>query len=322
MAIGKSAQLVKVLSWLPIDNKHYSRSKVVSIRELFINRMGPLLPSKALHPRAHAAIHLPKILGGYGLGFEWEYKSMAQASPEPTKWFLSKLLQGYDCSSEVRIFSKLNKNVSKRGVAITKLRSELLRDNIEKYPGYYGALTFSELQEKFNPIMDIEPTRDSVLSQLPENQIRKTERRWSNREMLDKAKRAGYLSAHDFAEWTVRGDLFQDLLVGTDKLNIFNTAPFTRTYQKVWDECEVIGTDLFYEDISSHSSLDIANATEGYAPTLFIDTNVSVLVDIGFQGDDSRPEEHDIVEAPIKELYTKGLPDLLVGKSFIGCDRF
>jgi hypothetical protein len=298
VAIGKSSMLVKVLEWLPIDNIHYTYDKIVSIRNLFINRMGPLLPSRVLHPRAYAAVHLPKIFGGYGLGFDREIYWSARLSPEPTQHLIFKMMMGADISADIRIFSKLNTNVSQRGVAIAKLRRDELVELIEKYPEHYGALDWDAVELKFKgPGL-------------------------SNRETLYRAKRAGILSVRDYAEWTVRGDLFQNLLLGVDKLNIFNSTPYTRTYQKIWDECEDTGLFNYKLDWESFTNDDIIIMMNKFVPQTFIDINQEVRVDIGFQGDDSRPEEYEFVTGPIKDMFTKGYPDLLVGKTFIGCDSF
>jgi hypothetical protein len=296
VAIGKSAQLVKVLEWLPIDNIHYTYDKIVSIRNLFINRMGPLLPSKVLHPRAYAAIHLPTIVGGYGLGFVDELSRAWEQSPEPHKWLLSKILSGADVTDELRLFSRLNRNISQRGVELSALLREKVQDFIEKYPDVVELKSFAEIKQEFY--------HESL----------------SNREILFQAKGKGYFSVREFVEWSVRGNLFQELLLGNRKLNIFNTVPYTRTYQKVWDECEDLGLNHYgiTKDVTKEH---IAKAMESLGPQWFLNINLEIPVFIGNPEDDSL-EDDDLVNIPLKEAFTRGLPDLQVGKAFIGCDRF
>jgi len=72
VAIGKSGQLGGCIEWLPKDIRFFTESKKASIRALFVERMGDLLPRKATNPRAFAAIHLPTKIGGFGLGMKHE----------------------------------------------------------------------------------------------------------------------------------------------------------------------------------------------------------------------------------------------------------
>jgi len=57
VAIGKSEQLGGCLQWLPTDNRFWTYTKKASIRALFVERMGSLLPRQSVNPRAFAAIH-------------------------------------------------------------------------------------------------------------------------------------------------------------------------------------------------------------------------------------------------------------------------
>jgi hypothetical protein len=298
VAIGKSQQLAKVLTWLPKDNRFYTRDKITAIRSLFISRMGPLLPSKVLHPRAHAAIHLPTIVGGYGLGLPDEYDSFLRQSPEPTRWLLSKHLAGMDVSEDLNTFRKLNRNVSARGIPELQDIQDRMLTQLREYPKLVNAITWTDLKQQFpNP-------RDN------------------NRQVLSDANIAGYQSFSDYVQQSLRGNLFQELLCRPRKLNIFNTRAFVQTYKYVWSECESTGMDHYGDTTGALTSKEIAKAIDSMLPQWYFDTNQLTTVDIGFWGDDSQPEEFNFVDIPYREKYTQMLPDLLVGKHFVGCDSF
>jgi len=293
VAIGKSIQLMKVLKWLPKDRHFWPFDKIVSIRNLFINRMGALLPSKALHPRAYAAIHLPTIVGGYDLGFEEEYNNILNRSPEPTKWLLSKILLGANVQDDLKLFRLLNTNTSSRGIESIAQFEESIVEQLEKYPKMVNAITFRELREKF-----------------------KTESETNARWTISIAAEEGFLSFREFAKRSVRGNLFQDLLMGKD-IKVFNTRPFTSTYKYIWGECEDLGMDKYCLSEFPESSV-IAKAIKGLAPDWFFDINQETSVDVAPTPNEGEEETYDFQQTTYRQLYTEGFPELSLGKKFCG----
>jgi len=294
VAIGKSEQLAGCLKWLPTDRRFWTFDKKVSIRDLFINRMGPLLPSKALHPRAYKAIHLPTIVGGYGLGFEEEYESILRGCPEPHQWLLSKAMAGLNVKKELRIFRRLNTNTSTRGVEEIQQFEQKIVSQLSDYPSMVNAISWDEVKRLF-PNPDQNPRLTIAMA-------------------ADK----GILSFEDFAKRATRGNLFQHLLLGTGKLKVFNTRPYTQTYKHVWSECEKEDLDI-YRLPDTFSSAEVAIAIRNIAPQWYFDINQETTTDVGPYCEVGDPAEvFDFRETTYIKKYTEGFPNLIVGKEFLG----
>jgi hypothetical protein len=244
VAIGKSRQLAGCIEWLPIDDRYYTESKKLSIRKLFIQRMGPLLPKEPVNPRAFASIFLPTTVGGFGLGMRSETKYWLERSPEPTKWLVNRILLGLDTEDDRKVFRKLNSNISSRGIeSIVKSQEKLMTfiRSIRNAP----FITWNELKAQFpndNP-------------------------RWTIAQAADN----DILSVDEFVKRVSRGNLFQELLMGTGNLSVFNTRPYVQTYRfVVWPYYEEHNEGLPV-DFSSYSNDEIAKAITRVAPNDFID---------------------------------------------------
>jgi len=294
VAIGKSTQLGGCLEWLPKDNRFYTHDKKVSIRNLFIERMGPLLPRKASHPKAYHAIHLPVEVGGYGLGLKSEYEYMLNNSPEPHKWLLSKASTGQNVKKELRIFRTLNTNTSTRGVETIQRYQEEIMDELLADPQAVGAINWWQLKEKF-------PDAN--------NNAKYT---------IARAEESGWLSFEEFAKRATRGNLFQELLMGTKDLKVFNTRPFIDQYKKVWSKCEEIDLDC-YPSVPL-SSEEIARAIKDIAPQWYFDTN-QIINESGDRPFWYFEEVIPCGEYTYMEKYSAGYPDLTVGLRCLGLRR-
>jgi hypothetical protein len=219
VAIGKSAQLGGCLEWLPNDNRYYTYSKKDSIRALFIERMGELLPRKARNPKAFAAIHLPTAVGGYGLGLKRDTKKWLEASPEPTQYFVFKLFMGQAVKKDLRVLRQLNTNTSRRGVAdlldyqeelcekLNRMAEASRRIPLHLQRGKPIAMNWWELKHQF-----------------PADNAKRT---------VALAADNNILSVEEFVKRVTRGNLFQELLIGTKDLKVFNTNKYVDTYRKV-----------------------------------------------------------------------------------------
>jgi hypothetical protein len=297
VAIGKSTQLGGCLEWLPIDNRFYTETKKESIRSLFVERMGSLLPRKAINPKAFAAIHLPTKVGGYGLGLKRELQKWVYLSPEPTKGLIYKAHLGLSVKEDLRYFRILNTNTSDRGVEdIQELRQRII-DQLSEYPGMINAISLLELKQKF-------PNE--------ENNIKKT---------MALAMDSGYLSIEEFAKRATRGNLFQELLLGAKDLKVYNTRPYCSTYQKVtWNRAEAEGL-LEYAKNFNLDQNQIEDAIWNMEPAWWFDINQITALDVGYWDGNPDTETWDFRDDTYINKYTQGLPSFDVGFKFLGLNR-
>jgi len=287
VAIGKSQQIGGCLEWLPNDDRFWTYDKKASIRALFIERMGHLLPRQSVNPRAFAAVHLPSKIGGYGLGFKDELQKWLYLSPEPHQWLIAKAAMGLNVKEDLKIFRKLNSNTSVRGVErILEYQQEII-DRLSDYPTYINAISWWELKSQF-------PS---------ENQNAKF--------TIAKAADAGILSIEEFAKRVTRGNLFQELLLGKKDLTVFNTNKYVDTYKKlVWPYCEKEGFSDW--EIPLLTTKEIAVAIDEMVPTWYFDTNQITTFDIGTIDPDTGEETYEFVDGTYTSMFTKGLPSLSI----------
>jgi hypothetical protein len=294
-AIGKASTLVKTLDWLSCDNIHWSYDKVISIRDLFVERMGPLLPSRNTHYRAFMATMLPQSVGGFGLGLSRELDGIVDRLPDPHKWLLTKMSRGHDCIKELRIFRKLNTTLSVRGIKSIRELEEKIIGQFEDYPNMVNAKERREALAPFRDLADGNP-----------------------RKMEELAANAGILSFSEFAKRATRGNLFQTLLMGTEEITQFGTRTYVETYKKVWSQCEEVGLDVY-----RHLDLPRTNISkiisENIGKQWFFDINQETATDIGPYCEVGDPDEiYMFVDTTYIKKYTEGFPNLVVGKSLIG----
>jgi len=296
VAIGKSQQLGNVLEWLPKDNRFFTETKIESIRSLFVERMGPLLPRKATNPRAYAAIHLPTSVGGYGLGMSHELQKFLRDSPEPHKGLIYKSFKGVNVKKDLRVFRSLNTNTSTRGIEDIQELQERIIGQLSDYPNMINAISWSELRQKF-PDPDNNPRR--VIATAADN---------------------GYLSIEEFAKRATRGNIFQELLMGTKELKLFNTRPYVKTYcYKIWPYAEEEGLVAMASLADSLTNSEIAIAIKNMVPAWYFDINQMTTLDLGFW-DPEHPETEtwDFHEDTYINKYTQGLPSLYVSPGKLG----
>jgi len=280
-----------------LTNSYWPMDKKKSIRDLFVERMGSFLPNERTHPKLYALIHLPNLLGGYGLGFPEELRENILKSPAPIHWVVNRMLSGEFQKSDLRIFRSLNSNTSARGVEEILRLKEVIIDQLDDYPDMVGGINIHALRQKFPGFND--------------------------RHVLSLADRAGFLSFEEFASRAIRGNLFQDLLMGVKKPKVFNTKPIVATFSNIWGNVEKRGWDIHDSDLYSvvpESELKrVMNKNERL---WFFDTNQETMMDIGPWCEVGDPdEEFDFVECLYKDIYTKGFPNLRIGKGFLGIKK-
>jgi hypothetical protein len=297
VAIGKSTQLGGCLEWLPTDDRFYTLTKKASIRALFVERMGSLLPRKAVNPRAFAAIHLPTKVGGYGLGLKCELEYFLSQSPEPHKALIYKSLMGLPVKDELRLFRKLNSNTSRRGVEDILLFEQKIIDQLSEYPSMINAMNWWELKRQFPD---------------PLNNAKRT---------IALAAQSGILSIEEFAKRATRGNLFQELLLGAKDLKVFNTRPFVLTYRYVWSKCEDLDL-LQYVPDRDLTNEEIAIAINSMVPQWYFDINQMTTMDTGYwDPEDPDSETWDFKDDTYINKYTEGFPSFNVGLKLLGLRR-
>jgi hypothetical protein len=292
VAIGKSTQLGGCLEWLPRDGRFYTETKIASIRALFVERMGSLLPRRSINPRAYAAIHLPPVLGGYGLGLKSELEHFLYQSPEPFRALVHKAHSGLYVRDHLKIMRQLNTNTSSRGVEEILELQERIIGQLSDYPNMINAISWWELKKQF-------PSENA-------------------KETIALAADAGILSIEEFAKRATRGSLFQELILGKKDLKVFNTRPFVHTLNRVWTQCEDDGL-LDWAGGVRLTNTEIAKAISDIAPQWFFDINQITSYDTGhWDPEDPDSETWDFGESSYIDKYTQGLPSFDVGFRILG----
>jgi hypothetical protein len=295
-AIGKSSALANVLDWLPKDRKYFTTEKIESIRSLFVNRMGPMLPRKAINPKAFYAIHLPTIVGGFGLGHRSSMHLYLDKAPKPTQALLAKARAGIDVTDDLKIFKRLNRNVSARGVTSILEYQEQLEEQMKLVSNSLNPITWKEILLKFPPV------------------------NYNNRRSIAEAAEAGILTIDEFVKRSTRGNLFQELLLGKKDLNVFNTRPYVKTYHDcVWTYAEESGLMEYHKLYTPFTEKEFANAITALSTTVFFDINQITTIDTGSY-DPAKPDEEtfEFEDVPFSEVFTKGLPSLMVNPNKLG----
>jgi len=297
VAIGKSKQLAGALKWIRRVPGFWSYEKLVSIRDLFINRMGCLLPSKTIHPKVYSHILLPSSIGGLDLGFEEEIPAAIAASPEPTKWLLSKILSGHIDYDDLRLFRKLNTNTSTRGVPEITEFQQILESNFRE-----------------NILMRFHKTWQEIKQEFPDDNPKKVN---------ELAEKAGWLTIEEFCKRATRGNLFQKLLTEVVKPKVFKTKVFARTYNHIWNECESLGMNHYYDpsqDLAIKDGSQIINMIREALPVYYLDSNqdaIPLYDRSGFPIDRDSYEYCYAIKVGLLEAFEGDTPTLKLGYDFL-----
>jgi len=308
VAIGKSSQLGGCLEWLPNDDRYYTYSKKDSIRALFIERMGELLPRKARNPKAFAAIHLPTTVGGYGLGLKRDTKKWLEASPEPTQYFVFKLFMGQAVKKDLRILRQLNTNTSRRGVTDLLDYQEELCEKLNRY-----AESAHRVPARFRQGPPLAMNWWELKHLFPADNAKRT---------VALAADNNILSVEEFVKRVTRGNLFQELLIGTQDLKVFNTNKYVDTYRKVvWPYWEATRDPYMEPFFDSLSSEQIASAIQGATPLWFIDISRESVEPILFTTQTPTGEiveQYRLSGGSLIKLHTQRLPSLNIPRHRLG----
>jgi hypothetical protein len=168
-----------------------------------------------------------------------------------------------------------------------------LRDRFRENPNMHFGITFNELKTRYPDAQD-------------------------NRHMLFLARKDGFMSASDVADKAVRGNIFQSLLMKSERKS-FNSDPIEKTYKQVWDILteSVVQTDPI-TNITPH---DVKKIGQSLVNDPYIDTNQTVTFDFGTyeetvpsdaEEDDlgELEQEYDFRELKLLEGHLKGKPSL------------
>jgi len=293
VAVGKAGQFCRTTEWLPPSL--YPHGSVEAYRELFIKRMGTLLPSRHVNPRAFAQVFLPLEIGGYGLGRWGEVIKYLKDSPLPIRRLIGKIFLGADVGQELSLLRRINTNPSRRGVRSDKISDfrELLIGQLNDYPSMVNAIGFKELRERF-------PGDDP-------------------RDTLRLASGQGWLSFEDYADFITRGIVFRELLTENQgRKDSFNSRPMVRTMSHIWDELMDLTEGFDEPDWNSLSAREVKFKIFGAKTQWFFDTTQSSCFDSGSIDPETGEEEFEFYEAPFISGWSKGQPSMVVNPSFIG----
>jgi hypothetical protein len=241
VALGKAHQLMNTLKYLIYESPQLCRAA----RNLFIKRMGCLLPSRFKNEKLWHMIHLPKQMGGLGLGFPDEMIYHLKRSPYPIQALVSKAQMGLDVREEGRILRKLTENPSVRGIPaltdlFTKLQSSIEDPAMSEFSWNEVGLmappsstTFMSFLEKIQREHDF---------QRPNEYIR----------ALRIGERENIMTHHKWIRKFLRPEIFSTLLTtGSNRTNMFNTITIKDRYVKVRDYILELAGSYEYPDYSN-----------------------------------------------------------------------
>jgi hypothetical protein len=295
VAIGKSKQFIGTLTWLPDDPVYWPMTKKISIRDLFIERMGVYIPSRKLHPKLFASVLLPQELGGYGLGLPHEYMEAYLGSPKPTRGLINKALSGLDIRKERKYFSILNSNVAVRGCEKLTNLIETMKGQLNDYPSMVEGKTLYRLTTEIPEISEMDARRK--VAYLASKNI---------------------FSFSEYVKMATRGNLFQELIMGKVDLSMYNTRAYFETYRSLWKKVEDETDLLEWGDfILPCTSVEISKLVKDQE--YYFDIKQNTATDFGpdIEGIEFDDEIYHFGESDYLQKYSRCLPDLNIGTEFI-----
>jgi len=192
--------------------------------------------------------------------------------------------------ADLRIFRQLNTNIATRGIESIQELQERIIGQLSDYPNMINAISWNEVRKRY------------------------PDPNWNARKTIALAADDGILSIEEFAKRATRGNLFQELLLGTEERKSFNTRPYVQTYRnKVWPyaESELIND---YADMCNDLTNDeIAKAIDSMVPQWYFDVNQITALDYGhWDPENPETETWDFGEDTYINKYTQGLPSLSI----------
>jgi len=260
--------------------------------------MGPMLPDRALNPRAWAAIHLPIGLGGYGLGFTQcidESIYWMKESPYPHQLLFEGLRTKKDVSKALAMLRTLNHNPTMRGIPIIQdyaeqMRLQLLETHLEH------ELDWAQLKRVFQSSEDDDP-----------------------HDIVVKAERQGWMEVSEFVDYSLRGYVFQSLLMGQKRIE-FSPSQWVSQYKRMWNPLLDSLKGLSPIDYSTLSAKEAKELLAIAGKQKWIRINQVTTFDLGHFDKTESPdlETYDFVEMPMDEGFSLHLPTFHVGLRFLG----
>lgn len=325
VAVGKASQLSQYLAWAEEapDTGWTGEKKRILIAQ-FVHNMGSLLPNRIRDPDLYAAIHLPREMGGYGLGLPEDIPLFLRDSPPLFRSLLNALItEGVDCRLILRRFRRLCSNPAKRGVeSVARLeeRIEHTWDQYGKYDGWAppGAmLSWEELNQRALEWPD--RITDKSLQD---------RRKW----LLSVADQHGIIPTAEYAKRATRGSMFRELILSPEQRTVFNSKTYWSSYRALQKDKEVMDFLAQYPPLDPEiceliSADDLSHALRSQHPQWFIDTNAEMVYNIGakvYNPDDDFWEETEWGEEVFQSgpilipQRDSGRPDLKVDLEFLG----
>jgi len=283
IAIGKAKSLGRTLRWL--NTEYFPIKWIRMVRERFFQRMKHYLP--AFGTSLYYQSLLPQVLGGLDLYIEDELPKALLRCPLPTFQVACKMVEGSISMYEMREVSGYVTNDASRGISI---KDKITKSHMTEGLDHRENLGLQDLRERY----------------FPENpQV-------SVREIFSRAKKEGWFPVNDAIALALRGYEFNELLTKESGVVVFNTTPWRKRYQILWDRLidnEYVPSDELVERVVSTTNF------EKFNPVRFINLDqetIRLAKDVN--GDFLFDEDGRLVtlSSTFREELTKGMPDLKI----------
>jgi hypothetical protein len=262
------------------------------VRDLFIVRMGNLLPSK-LSGKIYHMIFLPEEFGGLNLGFKDEVREHFQKSPYPIQCVLQLALAtnygGEPPRRAASLLKDMTKNSGRKGIAsseheeFVEALTQFIEDGTESdlIPKFkLETMTWWDLKDRFKEV-------------------------GNSTDILRASEREGICTQKRFVEKAIRPLIFQNLIEDEgDTRVLFNTKSFLERYLKIRERLIRYTAYAGVPDYEIWSDKEILSAKYHINKTIFIDQNSMC--------ESYNPSFGFWMEIPVSELFSWGMPDLIV----------
>jgi len=209
VAIGKGQSLGRTLKWLNRD--HFSLKWVRMVRNRFFERMGSLLPDRS--SGVYWQLMMPGFWGGLDLYLPDEIEDLYGHLPELTLSIMSSYLhEEPQFDKDLSLLQKFLSNYSYRGYRLNETDVEAMQQQLELIITNQVKGTWSDLQKQFNP--------DGTKSAQEVSSLSYADSWRTDKEIIDEL---------------LRPVLFREILLGKEKLAVFNTINLKTRYARLWD---------------------------------------------------------------------------------------
>jgi len=233
--------------------------------------MGSLLPDRSSGVYWH--LLLPTELGGLGLWLEEDFPDLIKNLPMPSKMVVKDIVEGRFSDSDYTALKGFTTNSSYRGYKLLETETSLIQEYfINELIPIMNSMSYNEALKMYN----LDPS-------------------YSFRQNTSRLRGKMVMTEEDIKDIVLRPFLFKEILSREAKVKVFNTVPFKKRYQNLWD--------LIYRGDCTISESDLKTAFKFKKKAFFYDISFGT----GRNDPDSLFNE-----------LTKGLPNLRLPKDLVG----